>query len=129
MYVCTWKSAYPELLLQAQPVVGGPGVVEPVEVALQGADVQLRVPVQVVLQQGLVDEGVLHLEGGGGGREQKNKNRRKNKKTDGKYSWVPNTASHRFNTIRVGTPSLLVYHLNTITTSTITPCTIPTSTP
>ena len=43
---------------------------------LQGADVQLCVPVQVVLQQGLVDEGVLHLEGGGG-HEQENKNRRR----------------------------------------------------
>lgn len=54
-------SSYPELLLQAQPVVGSPGVVKPLQMALQRAHIQLRVSVQVVLQQSLVDEGVLHL--------------------------------------------------------------------
>lgn len=54
-------SSYPELLLQAQPVVGSPGVVKPVEMALQRAHIQLGVSVQEVLQQSLVDEGVLHL--------------------------------------------------------------------
>lgn len=54
-------SSYPELLLQAQPVVGSPGVVKPVQMALQRAHIQLGVSVQVVLQQSLVDEGVLHL--------------------------------------------------------------------
>lgn len=54
-------SSYPELLLQAQPVVGSPGVVKPVQIALQRAHIQLSVSVQEVLQQSLVDEGVLHL--------------------------------------------------------------------
>lgn len=54
-------SSYPELFLQAQPVVGSPGVVKPVQMALQRAHIQLGVSVQVVLQQSLVDEGVLHL--------------------------------------------------------------------
>ena len=54
-------SSYPELLLQAQPVVGSPGVVKPLQMALQRAHIELRVSVQVVLQQSLVDEGVLHL--------------------------------------------------------------------
>lgn len=54
-------SFYPELLLQAQPVVGSPGVVKPVQMALQRAHIQLGVSVQEVLQQSLVDEGVLHL--------------------------------------------------------------------
>lgn len=54
-------SSYPELLLQAQPVVGSPGVVKPVQMALQRAHIQLGVSVQKVLQQSLVDEGVLHL--------------------------------------------------------------------
>lgn len=54
-------SSYPELLLQAQPVVGSPGVVKPLQMALQRAHIQLRVSVQIVLQQSLVDEGVLHL--------------------------------------------------------------------
>lgn len=56
-------SSYPELLLQAQPVVGSPGVVKPVQMALQRAHIQLGVSVQEVLQQSLVDEGVLHLRG------------------------------------------------------------------
>lgn len=54
-------SSYPELLLQAQPVVGSPGVVKPVQMALQRAHIQLGVSIQEVLQQSLVDEGVLHL--------------------------------------------------------------------
>jgi len=54
-------SSYPELLFQAQPVVGSSGVVKPLQMALQGAHIQLCVSIQIVLQQSLVDEGVLHL--------------------------------------------------------------------
>lgn len=54
-------SSYPELLLQAQPVVGSPGVVKPLQMALQRAHIQFCVSIQIVLQQSLVDEGVLHL--------------------------------------------------------------------
>lgn len=32
-------SSYPELLLQAQPVVGSPGVVKPLQMALQRAHI------------------------------------------------------------------------------------------
>lgn len=56
-------SSYPELLLQAQPVVGSPGAVKPLQMALQRAHIQLRVSIQVVLQQSLVDKGILHLRG------------------------------------------------------------------
>lgn len=59
----TLAPSYPELLLQAQPVVRSPGVVQPLQMALQRAHIQLCVSVQVVLQQSLVDEGVLHLRG------------------------------------------------------------------
>ncbi|TNN81866.1 hypothetical protein EYF80_007995 [Liparis tanakae] len=45
----------------AQPVVGRSGVVKPLQMALQRAHIQLRVSIQIVLQQSLVDEGVLHL--------------------------------------------------------------------
>lgn len=61
--------SYPELLLQAQPVVRRPRVVKPLQMALQRAHIQLCVSIQIVLQQSLVDEGVLHLRGrkrGGG---------------------------------------------------------------
>lgn len=61
MFKSELLSSYPELLLQAQPVVGRPGVVKPLQMALQRAHIELCVSIQVVLQQSLVDEGVLHL--------------------------------------------------------------------
>lgn len=61
MFKSELLSSYPELLLQAQPVVGSPGVVKPLQMALQRAHIELCVSVQIVFQQSLVDEGVLHL--------------------------------------------------------------------
>lgn len=53
--------ADPELLLQADLVEARGAALQRLQVPLQGGHVQLGVPVQVVLQQGLVNEGVLHL--------------------------------------------------------------------
>lgn len=61
MFKSELHSSYPELLLQAQPVVGSPGVVKPLQMALQRAHIEFCVSIQIVLQQSLVDEGVLHL--------------------------------------------------------------------
>ena len=62
--VCVHVWPHPELFLQAQPVKGSSGVVEHVQMTLQGAHIQLCVPIQEVLQQSLVDERVLHLSDG-----------------------------------------------------------------
>jgi len=60
----TDTDAHLEFGLQASAAGPGGGGVEFGQVGLQRGDLQLGVSVQVVLQQGLEDEHVLHLCGG-----------------------------------------------------------------
>lgn len=54
-------STHPEFLLQSDLVEVRGAAVQGLQVLFQGGHVQLRVSVEVVLQQGLVNERVLHL--------------------------------------------------------------------